>query len=160
MTSGMLVDILADSPSDTGEETFMERMDRINQFIKREISQMMLLGEIRDPRVTGVTITYVDVSKDLSWAHVGFSVLSDDPDAIRRVQGGLDSAKGMVRRLLGQRITLRHVPEVKFVYDNTIAQGVHMTQLFNELEAGRARQATPSGEEATAEGQPTAAGDA
>ncbi|MEI8011307.1 MAG: 30S ribosome-binding factor RbfA, partial [Candidatus Omnitrophota bacterium] len=130
-------------PALPGEEICMERMDRINQFIKREISQMMLLGEIRDPRVIGVTITYVDVSKDLSWAHVGFSILSDDPEAIRRVQGGLDSARGMVRRLIGQRVTIRHIPEVKFVYDNTIAQGVHMTKLFNELEAGRAQHKSP-----------------
>ena len=119
----------------------MDRMDKINQFFKREISQMILMGEIRDPRVSGVTITYVDVSKDLSWAHVGFSVLSDDPDVVRRVQTGLNSARGMVRRLLGQRVTLRHIPEVKFVYDNTIAQSVHMSRVFDELAEDRSRHA-------------------
>jgi ribosome-binding factor A len=122
----------------------MERMDKINQFFKREISQMILMGEIRDPRVSGVTITYVDVSKDLSWAHVGFSVLSDDPQDIQRVQTGLNSARGMVRRLLGQRVTLRHIPEVKFVYDNTIVQSAHMSRLFDELAEGRNRHTTSS----------------
>ncbi len=125
----------------------MDRMDKINQFFKREISSMLLLGEIRDPRVKSVTITYVDVSKDLSWAHVGFSILSDDPKDIRDVQAGLDSARGAVRRLLGQRVTLRHVPEVKFVHDNTIAQSVHMAKMFDDLQRERvARDGVEPGE--------------
>ena len=124
----------------------MDRMDKINQFFKREISSMLLLGEIKDPRIRFVTITFVDVSKDLSWAHVGFSILSDDPRDIRDVQAGLDSARGAVRRLLGQRVTLRHIPEVKFVHDNTIAQSVHMAKMFDELERERtARDGTATG---------------
>ncbi len=111
----------------------MERMDKINQLFKREISAMILLGEIKDPRIQFVTITFADVSKDLSWAHIGFSVLSDKPEDIKSVQQGLDSASGMVRRLMGQRITLRHIPQVKFVYDDTIARSAHMTQVFNDL---------------------------
>ena len=118
----------------------MDRMDRINQFCKREISSMILLGEIKDPRIKLVTITFADVSKDLSYAHVGFSVLTDNPDDIELVQQGLNSAAGRVRHLLGQRVTLRHVPEVKFVYDNTIAQSAHMSKIFNELQHERGEQ--------------------
>jgi ribosome-binding factor A len=115
----------------------MDRMDRINQLFKREISNMLLLGEIRDPRISGVTVTFVDVSKDLSWAHVGFSILSDKPEDLKNVQAGLKSASGIVRKLLGGRVTLRHIPEVKFVYDNTIAQSVHMSRTFEELQRER-----------------------
>ncbi|MBF0331452.1 MAG: 30S ribosome-binding factor RbfA [Candidatus Omnitrophica bacterium] len=115
----------------------MDRMDKINQMCKREISAMILLGEIRDPRIQMVTISYVDVSKDLSWAHVGFSVLSDKPEDIKNVQQGLNSASGAVRRLLAQRITLRHVPQVKFVYDDTISRSVHLTQVFDDLSKDR-----------------------
>ncbi len=131
----------------------MDRMDKINQFFKREISNMLLVGEIKDPRVRSVTITFVDVSKDLSWAHVGFSILSDDPKDLRDAQAGLDSARGAVRRLLGQRVTLRHIPEVKFVHDNSIAQSVHMSRMFDELQRERAlRGGAPTGE--AGEGEP------
>jgi ribosome-binding factor A len=126
----------------------MERMDRINQFFKREISSMILMGEIRDPRVAQATITYVDVSKDLSWAHVGFSILSDKPEDIKNVQQGLKSASGAVRRLLGQRVTLRHIPEVKFVYDSTLSQSVHMTSTLDALAQERiARGVDPAAEQ-------------
>jgi ribosome-binding factor A len=118
----------------------MDRMDKINQLFKREISNMLLMGEIRDPRIKLVTITYVDVSKDLSWAHVGFSILSDDTRDIKNVLDGLRSASGAVRRLLGQRVTLRHIPQVKFVHDTTIAQSIHMSRMFNDLERQRNEQ--------------------
>jgi ribosome-binding factor A len=125
----------------------MDRMEKINQMFKREISAMILLGEIKDPRIKFVTITYADVSKDLSWAHMGFSVLSDNPDDIREVQQGLNSASGMVRRLMGQRITLRHIPQVKFVYDDTIARSAHMTKVFDDIHKERvARGVEPAPE--------------
>lgn len=115
----------------------MDRMDKINQLFKREISSMILLGEIRDPRIKFVTITFADVSKDLSWAHVGFSILSDDPKELKDVQSGLNSASGMVRRLMGERVRLRHIPQIKFVYDDTIAQSVYMSKTFEELQRER-----------------------
>ena len=121
----------------------MDRMDKINQLFKREISNMILLGEIKDPRIHLVTITFADVSKDLSWAHVGFSVLSDDPRDIENVLAGLKSASGAVRRLLGQRVTLRHIPQVKFVYDNTIAQSVHMSRMLDDLQRERIKRGEP-----------------
>lgn len=115
----------------------MERMDRLNQLFKREISQMILLGEIHDPRVHFVTITFADVSKDLSVAHIGFSVLSDNPDMIKGVQEGLRSASGHVRRLIGERVSIRHIPEIKFVYDATIATSVRMTKTLEEIRKER-----------------------
>ena len=122
----------------------MDRMDKINQLFKREISNMILMGEIRDPRIRFVTITFADVSKDLGWAHIGFSILSDDPAELQDVQAGLRSASGMVRRLMAERVTLRHIPQFKFVYDDTIAKSVHMTRTFEELQRERiARGADP-----------------
>lgn len=127
----------------------MSRMDRLNQQFKREISSMLLLGEIRDPRVSLVTITYVDISKDLSYAHVGYSVLTDDPQARTDVQQGLNSASGRVRRLLGERLTIRHIPEVRFVYDDSVSRSVTMGHKLEEIRLEReAREAGESGEEA------------
>ena len=123
-------------------------MDRLNQLFKREISQMILLGEIHDPRVHFVTITFADISKDLSVAHIGFSVLTDNPDMIKGVQEGLRSASGHVRRLMGERVSIRHIPEIRFVYDETIATSVRMTKTLDEIQREREnRQAGGSASE-------------
>jgi ribosome-binding factor A len=112
-------------------------MDKLNKLFKRLISEMILLGEVRDPRVKFVTITYADISKDLSVAHIGFSVLSDDPGTIKDVQEGLNSAQGRVRKLIGERVSIRKTPEIKFVYDETIATSVRMTQTLEEIKHER-----------------------
>jgi ribosome-binding factor A len=113
------------------------RMDKLNQLIKRLIGEMILLGEVHDPRVRLVTITYADVSKDLSVAHVGFSVLSDVPATINDVQAGLDSARGRIRKLLGERVSIRKTPEIRFVYDDSIASSVRMDRTLEELRQER-----------------------
>jgi ribosome-binding factor A len=113
------------------------RMDKLNQLVKRLIGEMILLGEVHDPRVRLVTITYADVSKDLSVAHVGFSVLSDEPATINDVQAGLDSARGRIRKLLGERVSIRKTPEIRFVYDDSIAASVRMDRTLDELRQER-----------------------
>lgn len=130
------------------------RMEKLNQQFKREIGGILLLGGIRDPRVQGVTVTYVDTSKDLSYAHVGFSILSDDPRDVRSAENGLASASGRVRKLLGERVDLRHIPQIKFVYDTTIAHCLKMTQTFEVLhqeEKARGGDGIDTGEEAMEE---------
>jgi len=121
----------------------MSRMDKLNQQFKREISSMLLLGEIRDPRVQFVTITFADISKDLSYAHMGFSVLSDDPQVVKAALNGLNSASGRVRKLLGERVGVRHIPEIKFVYDDSISQAVKMDGVLDKIQREReAREAS------------------
>ena len=115
----------------------MGRMEKLNQQFKREISTMFLMGEIRDPRVSFVTITFADLSRDLSYAHIGYSVLSDDPQVLRAAQDGLDSASGRVRKLVGERIGVRHIPEVKFVYDDSISQAVRMARTLEGIQQER-----------------------
>ena len=127
----------------------MSRMDKLNQQFKREISSMLLTGEIRDPRVQFVTITFADISKDLSYAHMGFSVLSDDPKVIRAAQEGLDSASGRVRKLVGERVGVRHIPEIRFVYDDSIRHAVKMDHVLDEIQREREARGTgnaPEGE--------------
>jgi ribosome-binding factor A len=112
-------------------------MDKLNQLFKRLISEMILLGEVNDPRIRFVTITYADISRDLSVAHIGFSVLSDDPATIKDVQHGLDSASGRVRRLIGERVSIRKTPEIKFVFDETIATSLRMSKTLDEIKHER-----------------------
>ncbi len=126
----------------------MSRMEKLNQLFKREISNMILMGEIGDPRVKFVTVTYADISKDLTWAHIGFSVLSDRPEDVKAAQAGLDSARGRVRKLLSERVDIRHMPEIKFVYDKTIVDAFNMSQKLEGIRREReAREALSSGPE-------------
>ncbi|MBL8013809.1 MAG: 30S ribosome-binding factor RbfA [Candidatus Omnitrophica bacterium] len=111
----------------------MVRMEKVNQQIKREIGNMIQYGEINDPRLTFVTITYVECSKDLQHARVGFSVLSNDRKEIQNVQEGLSSARGFVRKLIGQRVRLRYTPEIVFIHDNSLSYASKIDQTLEEI---------------------------
>lgn len=111
----------------------MSRMEKVNQQIKREIGNMIQYGEIKDPRLTFVTITYVECSKDLQHARVGFSVLSNNRKEIQNVQEGLSSARGFVRKLIGQRVRLRYTPEIVFVHDDSLAYSSRIDQTLEEI---------------------------
>lgn len=122
------------------------RMDKLNQLFKREISSMILIGEVSDPRLRFVSITYVDISKDLSVAHVGFSILDDAPDIVKHVEQGLRSASGRIRHLLAERVEIRHIPEIRFVYDDSIAHGMKMAERLDEIARERKETAGSSTE--------------
>ena len=111
----------------------MVRMEKVNQQIKREIGHMIQQGEINDPRLTFVTITYVECSKDLQHARVGFSVLSNNRKEIQNVQEGLSSARGFVRKLIGQRVRLRYTPEIIFIHDDSLAYAHKIDQTLDEI---------------------------
>ncbi len=111
----------------------MVRMEKVNQQIKREIGNMIQYGEINDPRLTFVTITYVECSKDLQHARVGFSVLSNDRKEIQNVQEGLSSARGFVRKLIGQRVRLRYTPEIVFIHDDSLAYSSRIDQTLEDI---------------------------
>lgn len=121
----------------------MSRMERVNQVFKREISRLILMGEITDPRVSSVTITYVDVSKDLSWAHVGFSVLNDGPSAVQAALNGLSSASGRIRCLLTDRVEVRYMPQLKFVYDNSVLENFRMSVKLEDIRSERESRLGP-----------------
>ncbi|MBQ3114935.1 MAG: 30S ribosome-binding factor RbfA [Clostridia bacterium] len=108
------------------------RINRINEETKKEISQ--LIRELKDPRVKKglVSVVATDVSKDLSKCVVFVSVLGDEKvqnDAI----AGLNSASGFVRRELGSRLKLRISPEVTFNLDHSIEYGAHINEILKGL---------------------------
>ncbi len=107
-----------------------QRTYRVAEQIQKEISEIMLRG-LRDPRVGFVTITSVDVSSDLRHAKIFFTVMGEEADA-EKTQQGLDSAVPFLRRELGKRMKLRHVPELVFKYDTSIAYGSHIEALLKE----------------------------
>ena len=111
----------------------MARIEKVNKLIKRELGTLILSGEIRDPRVSFVTITEVEVSKDLQHAWVKFSLLSDKPEDIAQAVEGLNNSRGYIRKLISQRAELRYTPEFKFVYDKGILHSVQMEKALDEI---------------------------
>src|SRR5580658_8350029 len=109
------------------------RIEKVNSSIKRELANIILLGEVRDPRISFVTILNVDVSKDLQHARVKYSTLSDDPKDIKAAQAGFESSRGYIRKLISQRIVLRYTPEFQFIYDKGIKHAAEVDKVLEEI---------------------------
>ncbi|MBW1672195.1 MAG: 30S ribosome-binding factor RbfA, partial [Deltaproteobacteria bacterium] len=91
------------------------RSQRVGDQILREISDL-LLRKVKDPRLKGVTLTEVKVSKDLRNAYIYYSIFSQDEQK-KHVQAGFESAKGFIRKEIGEKLHLRYVPNIRFIYD-------------------------------------------
>ena len=108
-----------------------KRADRVADLIKAEIADL-LLKEVKDPRIGLVTITDVKVSDDLRTARIYFVEMGKDALS-PEVKAGLAKAVGFLRRELGRRLQLRHVPELLFTYDPSFAYGSRIETLLKEI---------------------------
>ncbi len=109
------------------------RPDRVAEQIRAEIGQL-LAREVRDPGVGFVTLTRVQISPDLQLARVYYTSLGDDA-ARRNTMRALERAAPFLRRQVGSRLRLKRTPELKFVYDDSIAGQDRIEQLLNEIRA-------------------------
>jgi ribosome-binding factor A len=110
------------------------RTERVAEQIQSEVARV-LRTETTDPRIGLVTITRVDLAPDLSHALVFWSALSsDDPEALGRVEAGLDSAAPFLRRRLAEALPLRRMPELRFRFDPSLALGSRTLRVLRELE--------------------------
>jgi len=116
----------------------MGRMERINEAVKREIS-LIIQEEISDPRLEFVTITGADVSADLQYARITYSVLGSEQQ-VAEAGEVLSHASSYIRRLVGQRVHMRYVPEIHFAYDQSIAYGARIEQTIQEIHDAEAKQ--------------------
>ncbi len=108
------------------------RMDRTSEDILRELTA--ILRTVKDPRVTGlVSIVRVEVTSDLSYAKVYVSSM-DGFDAAKTAVKGLTSAAGYMRHELGAALHLRHVPELRFIADDSIEYSAHIAKTLHDLE--------------------------
>lgn len=110
-----------------------DRTRRISDQVQKELA-IILQKEVKDPRVTWVTVSAVRVSKDLQNAKVYVTVLGDD-DARKAALETLVKISGFLRHELGQRIRLRILPQLSFVYDDSIEVGSRLTQLIDNAVA-------------------------
>lgn len=107
-----------------------KRTDRISETIRRNLAQI-IQQEIKDPRLPGfITLSAVKVSKDLSHAKIYFTALNDDS---RQAVTILNTAASYLRMLLAKTINLRIVPQLHFVYDESIEYGQRLSRLIDEV---------------------------
>jgi ribosome-binding factor A len=108
------------------------RGGRINEEIRRELSSI-IQNDIKDPRLTAmVSITRVDVTKDLRYAKVFVSLFGNDDEKVNTLSA-LKSSAGFMRKEIGHRINLRFTPELIIEVDNSIEHGMHMESLFHTI---------------------------
>lgn len=105
------------------------RHQRLGNEILRTLSGFLRL-EIKDPRLSGVSLTDVELSRDLGVATVYFSMLDPDADPAPVLEG-LERAAGFLRRRLGAEIKVRHVPELRFRHDDSAEQGARISRLID-----------------------------
>ena len=111
------------------------RQQKIDEEIKRELSFM--ISSLKDPRLDGcmISITAVNVTKDLKYAKVFTSVMADDEKRKLAIEG-LNSSGGFLRRELGNRMKIRYIPSLNFVLDDSIAYGTHINKIISDLKIG------------------------
>ncbi len=107
------------------------RSRRIGDQMQRDLA-VLIRDEIKDPRLGMVTVSAVDVTRDLAYARVYVTVLGDAQVRSESLNV-LNRAAGFLRRLLGQRMVLRTVPQLKFVYDESIERGERLSKLIDSV---------------------------
>ncbi len=112
---------------------------RINSEVQRELANI-IRGEIKDPRIHPLTsVVTVEVAPDLKTCKAYISVLGDQ-EAQEKTLEGLNSAVGYIRRQLAKNLNLRNTPEIRFIMDQSIEYGVHMSKLINENHVEESRE--------------------
>ena len=119
------------------------RIGRINDQMKKEIAG--ILRDIKDPRVSGsfVSVTGCEVTSDLKFAKVYYSVLTGDRKDVAK---GLKSSAGFIRRQIAQNMNLRITPELTFVEDNSIEYGAKIEKILRGIEITPEAGDEPDGE--------------
>lgn len=130
--------------------TSPDRMHRVNELLLEEIAQLLQRG-IKDPRIGFVSVIRVETTRDLQNARVYVSVYGEEAAQAETLQG-LSSAAGYIRHQLFRSLSLRTIPNLSFVLDDSIAHGVHIASVLKQLELdGDEPEAEP--DEETDEGQ-------
>ena len=109
-----------------------QRTDRLDSQIRQELMEL-LQREMKDPRVGFATITRVETARDLGTAKVWVSIMGSEEERERTMKA-LTAAAPWLRRQLGARLTVRHIPQLVIRYDDSIEAGDRVLRLLRELE--------------------------
>ncbi len=116
------------------------RQKRVADRLQQEISQ--LLQEMKDPRLDLITVTQVNIDRELEYANIFVSTVGDEARR-KEVMQVLSHAQGFVRREVGKRVQLRRAPEIIFHWDPSPEKAEHIAHLLDEIKASAAPAATP-----------------
>lgn len=109
-----------------------QRSDRVAEQVRRDLADL-IRTELKDPRVGMISLTAVELTPDYAHAKVFFTTLN--ADHLDDIQRGLKRAAGFLRRELGRRIHIHTLPELHFVYDNSLERGSSLSQLIDQANA-------------------------
>ncbi|CAI8153872.1 30S ribosome-binding factor RbfA [Pseudidiomarina mangrovi] len=107
------------------------RTDRVGEQYQREIA-MIIQREIKDPRLSMATVSAIEVSRDLAYAKVFVTFFEEDPDKLKMSLKILNDAAGFIRSLMGKRVRARIMPELRFMHDPSLNEGIRMSRLVDE----------------------------
>lgn len=123
------------------------RTQRVAQEMQKEIA-IILQREVKDPRVVMATVSGVEISRDLAYAKVFVTFLNDsDAEAVKAGIKALQDAAGFIRMLLGKAMRLRVVPELTFAYDNSLVEGMRMSNLVSNVVKSDAERRAAAGDD-------------
>ncbi len=109
-----------------------ERVRRVSNRIHEELAEIFL-QEVSDPRLSGTTVTGVEVDRELAYATIFVSLLGSE-DQIEEMMEALERAKGFLRSQLAMRISLRSFPQLRFRYDASTDRGARVDELLEALQ--------------------------
>ncbi|SIN72592.1 30S ribosome-binding factor RbfA [Salinivibrio sp. ES.052] len=123
------------------------RTDRVGHQLQKEIA-LILQREIKDPRIGMVTVSDVQISRDLAYAKVFVTFLTVDEQAPTESLKALNEASGYIRSLVGKAIRLRITPELTFVFDESLTEGIRISNLVSKaVRSDNERRDDDKGEE-------------
>jgi ribosome-binding factor A len=110
------------------------RADRVSERIRSELMELMLRGGVRDPAAKDVVVSAVRMTDDLSIARIYVRVL-EEIGSVRQdaVVEALGRASGFLRREIGQRLQLRHVPKLEFYWDEVVDSALRIESILDEI---------------------------
>ncbi|MBB1317971.1 30S ribosome-binding factor RbfA [Shewanella sp. SR43-4] len=121
------------------------RTRRIAQQLQQELA-MVLQRDMKDPRIGFITVNDVDVSRDLSYAKVFVTFFEEDTELVQQKIDALTVAAPYVRTLVAGRMKLRVMPELRFIYDSSLVEGMRMSNLVTQVinkDKAKQQQFTP-----------------
>ncbi len=110
------------------------RIERLSESIKQEVSKIILY-ELKDPRISFITVTKAEMSSDLRRAKVYISIIGDALSQRKTLQG-LEHAKGFIQGEVGARLQIRYTPILTFCLDESVKKSMHISKLIDEAVKG------------------------
>jgi ribosome-binding factor A len=126
-----------------------KRLARLNEQLKREISALVRT-QVRDPRVGLVTVTHVETAGDLGSARVRVRIIGTDAERAETL-AGLKAAAPFLRHSLGQILSIRHIPELRFMEDHSLDHALRIEKILSDVLPAPEREGEDEDEEATGE---------